>query len=307
MIDNVKIKIGKKDEFENLIISRKEIDLITSINHFTGEINLYPKKGKIENLDVSITLNNAYVGGSLHKFNNLFLLGENQNHNDFSFCQVKEVIAYLTEKFDIENTTSLTNLEFGFNLEVAQDPQQILDFNVLMYKYKHHNRDDKFGGRGDFKEFRTTDFSIKIYNKSKQYLLNQNLLRIELKIISKRYLQSLGIYQLEDLYSYAVIFRLYERLLKEIGELVIVDDFYCLNLPKTDYNNLVKFTNSNYWKSLKKEKSNKVIGRIKRDFALLIEKYNLNKTKNELFEIIEIKFQELTVDCNEINLALNSA
>ena len=71
MIDNVKIKIGKKDEFENLIISRKEIDLLTLINHFTGEINLYPKKGKIENLDVSITLNNAYIGGSLHKFNNL--------------------------------------------------------------------------------------------------------------------------------------------------------------------------------------------------------------------------------------------
>jgi len=99
MIDNVRFQIIEKDKFENLIISNKLIDLTSTINHFTGEIALYPKKGKYFNLDISVTLNNTFVGGSLHKFNNMLLYNENQNHNDFNFCQIIESIEYLTNKF----------------------------------------------------------------------------------------------------------------------------------------------------------------------------------------------------------------
>jgi hypothetical protein len=304
MIDNVKFQIVEKDKFENFVVSSKIIDLVTFINLFTSEINLYPKKGKYKNLDVSITLINAYINGSLHKFRNLILFDEDQNYNDFSFCQVKEVISYLTEKLKIENSTSLTNLEFGFNIAVDKNPQDIIDYNLLMYKNKHHNRDDKFSGKGDFKEFKTTDFSLKIYNKSKQYHLKEHKLRIELKIISKRYLQKFGIFKLDDLNEIKVIYRLYEQLLKEFDHLSIVDDFYLLNLPKQDKDNLVKFTNPNYWKQLKNSKSLKVFNRVNRDFKSLLEKYNLNKTKNEILEKLEYKFQELLNDCDE-NLLLS--
>lgn len=307
MIDNIKFQILEKDKFENFVVSSKIIDLMTFINLFTSEINLYPKKGKYKNLDVSITLINAYINGSLHKFRNLVLFDEDQNYNDFSFCQVKEVIAYLTNKLKIENSTSLTNLEFGINIDVSKNPQDIIDYNLLMYRNKHHNRDDKFSGKGDFKEFKTTDFSLKIYNKSKQYQLKEHKLRIELKITSKRYLQKLGVFKLEDLNDIEAIYRLYERLLKEFNELTIVDEFYLLNLPKEDKDNLVKFTNPNYWKQLKKEKSLKVFNRVKRDFNLLVEKHNLNKTKNEIFENLELKFQELLTDCDETLLLSNIA
>ncbi|WP_131494640.1 hypothetical protein [Flavobacterium aquatile] len=280
---------------------------MTFINLFTGEISSYPKRGKYKNLDVSITLINAYINGSLHKFRNLILFDEDQNYNDFSFCQVKEVISYLTKKLKIENSTSLTNLEFGINIDVSKNPQDIIDYNLMMYRNKHHYRDDKFGGKGDFKEFRTTDFYIKIYNKSKQYHLKKHRLRIELKIIKKRYIQNLGIFKLEDLNEIEVIYRLYERLLKEFNELTIVDEFYLLNLPKEDKANLVKFTNPNYWKHLKKEESLKVFNRVKRDFNLLVEKHNLNKTKKEILENLESKFQELLNDCDENLLLLNIA
>ena len=305
MIDNVKFQIAQKDKFENFVVSSKIIDLMTFINLFTSEINLYPKRGKYQNLDVSITLRNAYINGSLHKLNNLLLFEEDHNYNDFSLCQINDVISYLTKIFEIENATSLTNLEFGFNIDVSKNPQDIIDYNLLMYKYKHHNRDDKFGGKGDFKEFKTTDFNIKIYNKSKQYQLKENKLRIELKITSKRYLQNLGIFKLEDLNEIEVIYSLYERLLKEFKELTIVDEFYLLNIPKEDKDNLVKFTNPNYWKQLKKDKSIKVFNRIKRDFSLLIEKHNLGKIKNEILEKLDSKFHQLLNDCNE-NLLLSN-
>lgn len=307
MIDNVKFQIVEKDKFENFVVSSKIIDLVTFINLFTSEINLYPKRGKYKNLDVSITLINAYINGSLHKLRNLILFDEDQNYNDFSFCQMKEVITYLTKKLKIENSSSLTNLEFGFNIDINKNPQEIIDFNLLMYKNKHHNRDDKFCGKGDFKEFKTTDFSLKIYNKSKQYHLKEHKLRIELKITSKRYLQKLGIFKLEDLNEIEVVYRLYEQLLKEFEHLTVVDDFYVLNLPKEDKDNLIKFTNPNYWKQLKKEKSLKVFKRVKRDFCLLVEKYNLNKTKNEILKNLEFKYHELLNNCDDTLLLTNIA
>lgn len=307
MIDNVKFQITDKNKFENFVEANKTVDLTTSINLFTSEINLYPKRGKYQNLDISITPLNAYINGSLHKFNNLVLFEKDHNHNDFNLCQINYIIDYLTEMFNIENSTSLTNLEFGFNINVSKDPQEIIDFNLLMYKNKHHNRDDKFGGKGDFKEFKTTDFNIKIYNKSKQYNLREHTLRVELKITSKRYLQNLNVFKLEDLNEKEVLFRLYERLLKEINELTIVDYFYGLNISKIDKENLIKFTNPNYWKQLKRDKSLKVCNRIKRDFKLLVEKHNLDKTKNEILEKIDLKFQELLTDCNENLLLFNIA
>lgn len=306
MIDNVKFQIIERNEFENLIISNKLIDLTSTINYYTGEISLYPKKGKHKNLEISITPNYAYLWGSLHKFNNLNLLNEDQNYNAFNYCQINDIVELLTHQFNIKNKTSLTNLEFGFNINTKLNPQHILDYNVLMYKYKNHNREDKFSGKGDFKEFKTTDFNIKIYNKSKQYSLNENLLRIELKITSKRYLQKLDVFKLEDLQDKSVLYGLFRRFLKEFNELVIVDDFYSLDIPKTDLENLTKFTNPNFWKNLKDKKSLKVCNRVKRDFELLQEKYNLNKTKKELYESTQIKFNEL-VNCGYFLTVYNVA
>jgi hypothetical protein len=305
MIDNLKIQIANKAEFEKFIISNKIIDLETSINQFTGEIKEYPKKGKLKNLDISITPLYAYVGGSLHKYNNLLLEDANHNYNDFSFCQINEIIPFLTDKLDIGDKTSITNLEFGFNLTLDKNPQEVLDYNVLMHNLKNHSRDDKFGGKGDFKEYKKTDYSIKIYNKSKQYNINQYILRIEIKITKKRFLQKLGIYCLEDLLKFEAIYGLYERLKTEVDNLTVIDDFYALNIPKNDRDSLVTFTNPHYWINIRKEKSNKVVRRLETKFHLLILKYDLNKIKTEILKKIELKFDELITDCDE-NLLLSN-
>jgi hypothetical protein len=41
----------------------------------------------------------------------------------FLFCEIQEVILGLIEKYNIEKGTSLTNLEFGFNLAVSKGSQ----------------------------------------------------------------------------------------------------------------------------------------------------------------------------------------
>lgn len=299
MIDNLKLFVLDKHRFENHIINNGLMELKSTINYVTGEINEYPKRGNDLNINMNITQNQATILGSIHKYSNIIEDKGNQNYNDFSFCQIQQVIRELTEKYHIENNTSITNLEFGFNLAVEKDPKLIIKNNVLMNNYKSPNRNLKFSGRGDYKEFQLTDYRIKVYNKSKQYGLNSQILRVEIKITRKRFLQKLDIYSLEDLMYNWTYVKLFEDFIDKLEGLMIVDEFDVDLIPENDYNRLIKYTNPNYWISIK-EKSPKVITRLKKDFNLLLNKYNLLKTKNELREKLNTKFEELlNPDCRD--------
>jgi hypothetical protein len=300
MIDNVKLFVNDKHRFENHVENNGLVELSTSINHYTGEVYEYPKRGKDLNLDISITRNQATILGSIHKYNNIVEDKGNQNFNDFTFCQIQQVIRELTEKYKIKNDTSITNLEFGFNLVVEKDPKLIIDTNLLMNNFKSPNKNLKFLGRGDYKEFQLTDYNIKFYNKSKQFKLGTHVLRIELKITRKRFLQKLDIYSLEDLMYNWTYVKLFEDFIDKFEGLIIVDEFDADLIPEKDYNKLIKYTNPNYWISIK-GKSPKVIYRLKKDFNILLNKYDLLKTKNELREKLESKFIELlNSDCSDL-------
>lgn len=302
MIDNVKLFVNDKHRFENYLENNGLVELSTSINHYTGEVHEYPKRGKDLNLDISITMNQAIILGSIHKYNNLMEEKGNQNFNDFTFCQIEKVISGLMMKYKIENRkdTSITNLEFGFNLQVQKDPALIIEKNVLMNNFKAPNRNLKFQGKGDFKEFQLTDYSIKIYNKSKQFKLDSNVLRVEIKITNRRLLQKLEIYSLEDLLDYKAYRRLFKLLMEKFELLMIVDDFDANLIPENQYNRIIKYTNPNYWISIKGKHSPKVVTRLKNDFKCLLLKHDLQKNKIELREKLNSKFEELLhSDCSD--------
>ena len=83
MIDNIKLRVNNKLQFEHNLTKNEIVDLKTSINYFTGELYDYPKKGRLENLEISITEQSAYLKGSLHKYFNNSLYNEDHNYNDF--------------------------------------------------------------------------------------------------------------------------------------------------------------------------------------------------------------------------------
>jgi hypothetical protein len=293
MIDNVKLFVLDKHGFENHITKEKVIDLSTKFNQTTGEIEEYPKRGKDGNLNMGITLNNASILGSIHKYHNIMMGKGNQNHDDFCYSQLETEIRGLIKKYRIENDTSITNLEFGFNLKVDKDPQIILDNNILMHNFKAPNKNLKFSGKGDYKVFQMTDYSLKIYNKSKHYKLKSNVLRVELKITKKRFLHMLDVYELEDLLDKDILRLVYGRFIKLFEDLIIVDYFSPETIPENDYNKLNKYTNPSYWIRIKAEKTPRVINRLKKDFFLLLKKYDLLQTKNQIREKLESKFSEL--------------
>ena len=302
MIDNIRMFVINKHSFENHIEGNNLMELTNKLSILTGEVMEYPKKGSDSNLQISITLHSATILGSVHKYKNLLEDNGNQNYDDFNFCQIQETIDGLIKKFKIERDTKLTNLEFGFNIVVSKDPQIILDNNVLMNNFKAPNRNVKFKGKGDYKEFMLTDYHIKIYNKSKPYKLDYNVLRVELKIVKKRLLNSLGIHCLEDLLNKEVLKSLFKLIVEKFEGINIVDDFKQEKVPENDRNKLNKYMNPVYWIRIKSEKSSKQISSLKTDFTNVLNKYKLLEMKNEIREKLNSKFIELLdSDCFNSN------
>ncbi len=293
MIDNVRLFVSDKHRFEERIENKGIMELTNKLSILTGEVMEYPKKGSDSNLQISINKNSATILGSLHKYKNLLWENGEQNYDDFNLSQIQEVILGLIKKYDIEKDTVLTNLEFGFNLTVSNDPKTIIDSNVLMNNFKSANKNLKFSGSGDYKEFQLTDYRIKIYNKSKQFKLKDNILRVELKIIQKRMLQKLGINCLEDLLDKEVLKRIFMLFMEKFEGLIIVDDFDSNGIPDNDYNKLNKYTNPSYWIKVKSKKSPRVVSGLKKDFLILLAKYELLSTKKQIREKLESKFLEL--------------
>ena len=300
MIDNIKMFISDKQRFEERIETKGLMELTSKLSMLTGEVTEYPKKGSDSNLQISINLKSATILGSLHKYKNLLEENGDQNYDDFNFCQIQEVIRGLIKKYDIEKGTVLTNLEFGFNIAVSKDPKTIIDSNLLMNNFKSPSKNLKFSGSGDYKEFQLTDYRNKIYNKSKQYRLKDNILRVELKIIQKRLLQKLGINCLEDLLDKEVLKRLFKLFIEKFEGLIIVDDFDPEIIPETACSMLNKYMNSNYWTRINTQKSPKQISKLKLEFAGILRKHQLLETKNEIREKLYSKFQVLldSEDCN---------
>jgi hypothetical protein len=298
MIDYIKMFALDKHKVDDHIINNEVVELKSYFDYSTGEINCYPKRGKDLNLEINICEKSTTINGSLHKYHNEKAQKGSQNFNDFYFSRINEQIRGLIKKYQIENSTSITNLEFGFNLAVEKDPQIILDSNILMNNFKAPNKNLKFSGKGDLKEFQMTGYSIKIYNKSKFCNLDANILRLELKITLKRFLHQLGIYKLEDLLSKEAYLRLFEALRSKIEGLIIIDEFQSKIMLETDKDKLNKYSNPNYWINLKSTKSPKQIYRLKKDFDTLLNKHQLLKTKTEIQKKLENKFLEL-LEINE--------
>ncbi len=305
MIDFIKINISDSSKFEHNIVSNQIVDLKTFTDNSTGEIQLYPKYGKYFNIDVKINPYYSKMSGSLHKLENIIFLDQNQNYNDFTYQQLSSLIPAMEESFNLTDNNSLSYLELGFNIDIGFDPKILIDNNLLMYEFKNHNKDLKFKGNGDFKEFSKTDYSIKIYNKSKQYRkefqLNKNLLRIELKLKSKRKIQSLGINCINDLLDKNKLYKIFEFLHKGFIKLTLIDNLENVLISSVDLEKLNKYTNPNFWQRARENKSYKIQTRLKRDFDLLKKKYSLTKVKDDLEFKLIYKFWEL-INQDELEL-----
>jgi hypothetical protein len=154
MIDLIKAKLINKEKIETTLLSNGEKYEVKGNYSYSQKNTIYPIRTNIENLFINLTEQGGTIGNSLHKYFNNLTSNENQNFNDFYFCDILYALDVLEHKMDYSlKETVLTNLEFGFNIDMDICPTQFLENNVLMYDTKSPCSDPKNDKNKKIKKF----------------------------------------------------------------------------------------------------------------------------------------------------------
>ena len=98
MIDFIKIHYRDKSDFESFVLMEGNFENVYGqVDAHTGEIG-YPYKTKFETMDYVVSQKTGYIKNSLHKFYNNAVYGQDQNHNDFTYSNLKHSINHLRRK-----------------------------------------------------------------------------------------------------------------------------------------------------------------------------------------------------------------
>lgn len=292
MIDFVRINYKDKSEFEPYVSNSENFpQLFQVLECHSGEIQ-YPYKTNLGVMDVVIAERSGYVKNSLHKLYNDRNLNLDMNHDDFTYSKLCASIQYLSGLPDVTQT-GLTQLEFGLNINVDTPAEEIIRNNVIMHNCKGYNHNKKFKGKGELKQYDRSNYIIKVYDKAKQYEIEENIFRFEIKFTRRDDFNNAGVFNLEDLKNRDKLTDLFKIFLIRFDEMKIIDSFTETSMELLDYQKLIKFMNSKHWEVDIKNMSDSTKARHKRQFNQLINKYNLDSTKKELRRLFLEKFEYL--------------
>nr|WP_315189879.1 hypothetical protein [uncultured Flavobacterium sp.] len=290
MIDFVRLYYRDKSNLEYFLLDKQNFDTVNTVMEYhTGEIK-YPYTAKLDTMDVGVSDRSGYVKNSLHKLYNYREYSEEHNYNDFGFSKVCAEVDFLSEKIIDAGRTKLTQLEFGFNIEIDNLPEMLVRRNFLMHKYEGGSGNN-YQGKGELKKFSHDNYLIKVYDKGKQYGLEENILRFEIKFIKAKEFQTLGVFNLHDLKVKSNLRRLFIYLIKRFDEMTIIDDFDETSISLLqDYHKLSIYKDPIYWTEEIKGIHSQKRARMKVEFNELLNKYDLLKTKAYLRQLLLKKF-----------------
>lgn len=268
MIDNTKTYDLKTD-------SQKLIENPYLDGHWQTTVNSdsEPLYHFAEYLGLTFRLKNGKTKfqGSLHKYRNL----GKHNYDDFSAVEVMEVVHELERNFEIDiYSTVLNNVEFGVNVVLPFGVNVVLD-NLITYRGKHFEHKE---GKGmNFYECRMSKFTIKIYDKGKQFKLPNNVLRFEIKVTAMQYLKDKGgieLRYLSDLLNMDIYEILGNTLTEVFDEILFGDNTINENnLTEKEYRIYSPGSNPIKWKRQTGEKERKRLQRLEHEFKSILERH----------------------------------
>lgn len=233
-----------------------------NLDHFKQNMNLIEYESKKENkskylyyskdnVKIKYFVDSGLItlSGSLHKYFNNGL----HNYDLFTHENYLNALERLKNDFAVSpEHLYIQTLEYGVNIKPPIRTKEILD-NLLMHRNAKAESPIN-NKRGYYKQFKHDKYIIKAYDKSKQFKLNSELMRFEIKINnwSENRLKY-GIKTLADFNkSDKTIF--VNNLVDKWNEIVFYDPtINCLG--KWD-----KYSNQNFWsdEKIKKQKSKHV-------------------------------------------------
>lgn len=282
MIDFLKMNISYIPELD--LLNNPLIDWKRKVNISNGELE-YPITGKYYNMEIVVNPKRKEISGSVHKLRNEIKKGENQNYDDFTFDDLKDMIYHIRDIFYLHlNKTIIENLECGLNINTSHRPETLLYKNLIVWSAMEPSKNKSFDGKGKYIEFEKSQYSVKIYDKGKQANQTEHILRFEYKAVKNEYIKKIGTRTLNDLLDRAKIQLVLNHLYETFGTSVIVDD---LN-PETitdprDRQIFVKGINPKSWSTFDNDsKGRKAKERFNKALNEILEKYNLNTIKKEI-------------------------
>lgn len=293
MIDLIRLYSTRQSEFEGVLcdINNEFPYVLASHDYHTGEFH-YPIKTAVKNFNLHVSAKRFQMWGSIHKYFNLVNGDGNQNHNDFSYSNLKFSIERLLTRIPLLGQCSLTQLEFGFNIKIDELPSSFIKNKVHLYEFKTHK---EFTHKKNhiLKRFYKENYEIKIYSKSEQYgIQDKNILRVEIKFTNSKEFRKLGIYWLEDLLDKNNLEKLFTLLKTEIGKLIIVDT-QLDGISKYKSSQLQQYVNSDFWRAIPKRAKKRKYYRHRDNCIALLNESKINEDKMQILALIDAKFQQL--------------
>lgn len=289
MIDFTKLNISHIPKSK--LLNNPHLEWIEHVNRHTGEISRR-RDSQFENLKFLMQPSVHRLSGSLHILHRLLTSREHQNHDDFTYKDLRETIYFLEEHFGLNpKKTKIENLEYGVNVNTIYSPKRLIQDHLIMWDCKEANSDLNFERLGKYKQWSLSQYHIKCYDKGLQYQLSENIMRFEKKVTKSAPLQKFGIKVLHDLLDVDKLALLKNDLLDQFDKLVMLDSLEPLPIFTEKENEvLLKGINPMTWYRFPHRTAKK---RFKGKFQAIVGNYELDKIKQGVRKDICRKFDQL--------------
>ncbi len=284
---------------------KNKIDFISETNTSTGEVYQDKEKSKYHSGEFVIKTTRErqkllFYKGSFHKLYN-HLKGikapnydpktdkdKGFNGNIFTLEQMQEIINHLQHLTGCApENMQIKALELGANLQVSFYPKEYVRGLLL-----HNGKGFIFDYNYNYAECMHSKYIIKIYNKSHQYKLPKDTLRVEYKMLNTTELKKIEFLSLDQLTNEKLAFCM-GYIIERIREIVYYD--YSINekeVSSRERKLLPKYANIQYW--LNDIKPNKR-DQHKKTLNNLIVKYSKNYQGEviEKMEVVRVIFSDV--------------
>jgi hypothetical protein len=252
MIDYIKLQLLKIDIIQ--LLNNKKLDFKTVVSQSTGEVSTKRVATfhycKITVYDSGIVI----FQGSIHKLWNSIkgvyapnyrskLNYKGFNGNDFSLIDILKVKRVLCNLFDCKpNQMIFQNIEYGINCKLY------ININLFIKGLLYHNGVYfDFRYKRSYGEVKHQRYRIKIYNKSKQYQMQENVIRLELSINKMEEIKEMRIKSFDNINT-TTLNLLSKALLRRLEEVTHYD--YTITkkeLSKSNKSLINLYSDPNYW------------------------------------------------------------
>lgn len=275
MIDFIKIKITDEILMNNIWNNDLLVYEGKSEKRFNDEIKEFVTKS-YKNLYFRKYQNRLEITGSIHYFFN----NGSHNANDFYISNCIDTIMQIQDVFSLNlSKCFLINLEYGVNINPIIPVSELIH-NLIYHEKRQFTRPTihfsyKIAGNEAYKQIKAYDKSVQFPNQC------ENIFRFEVKTKQAKFINSLGLFTLQDLVNKDNYNLLSASLLKEWGNVLLFDLSINVN---------TKFFNTVFWEEILKNGNRNKFNNQKK---LYYKKLSTDNLHNNIKQLIERKIKYL--------------